>query len=159
MRSHQALAFAVALLVLAVLPCGASAEAPESAGAAPAPVVEDGAGSGTAGGDALAPANPPGAGGVEKPLCSRIFRVRAGIMHNAFSDLKVKEARVGRNDLGIAQPDTNVMNAAESIGWNETSEVLELLVDPTGDGDEDAWLFVGIGSRQYRAIRAAQQRW
>ena len=77
-------------------------------------------------------------------------RIRAHVLHGGYQDLQISSRRIKQNDLGLgfAQPTVKAQNDAEEKSWTETTESVELLVDPFGEGEKTIWLFVGAGSRQ-----------
>lgn len=107
-------------------------EAPEAGGTGGGPAPEDGGGS-----------------SVAQFFTERV-RLRANLLYNGYSDLQVTSRSIKQNDLGLgfAQPSLKAQNDAEEKSWSEMTEMIELLVDPLGEGDQTIWLFVGAGSRQ-----------
>lgn len=136
------------LLALALAAPVASAQAP-----AVEPVADPAAGGEKAGTVASNGAGTQQAGRDEDNLdLARMFRVRARVIYNAYSDLEIKKRSIGANGLGLAfaQPTLSDQNSVEEKSWSETTEVVELLCDIFGEGDRGAWLFFGIGGRQSR---------
>jgi hypothetical protein len=100
---------------------------------------------------------PPNGAGLQKAGedegeldLAKMFRVRARVIFNAYNDLEIKSRSISTNELGLsfAQPTVSEQNSAEEKSWSETTEVVELLCDIFGAGDQGAWLFFGIGGRQ-----------
>jgi hypothetical protein len=137
------------LVAFLCLPCAAPAQTAAAPAALPdetadVPQAPDGG----VGGNGSAPAGDEGFD-LATFFTERV-RVRAHVLHGGYKDLQIMSRRIKQNDLGLgfAQSTVKAQNDAEEKSWTETTESVELLVDPLGEGEKTIWLFVGAGSRQ-----------
>lgn len=80
----------------------------------------------------------------------RHFDLRFQVTHNSYSDVRVRERRLDRNDLALAfvQPTVVAENVAEENSWRQTAEMLNLVYEPFGKDPQSLGIFIGVGAAQ-----------